>query len=231
MSLPKLNTPTFELILPSTGERVKYRPFLVKEHKVLLTMAEADDEEVARVVSELVDVCTFNKLNISKLPHFDIEYIFLQLRAKSISETVDVIVNCECGNKIDATFNIDDLKVEKDPKHSNKIMLNKDYGVEMSYPVFSEVVNVFASNDTSKVIELIIKCIKGVFDSENYWDAKEQTKEEIEEFVFSLTKEQFDKIETFFVTAPKVVQIVESDCPKCKKHNTSRLEGLSNFFV
>lgn len=231
MSLPKLNTPTFELTLPSTGDKIKYRPFLVKEHKVLLTMAEADNAEVARVVSELVDVCTFNKLNVSKLPHFDIEYIFLQLRAKSISETVEVIINCECENKIDATFNIDELKVERNPDHTNKIMLNKDYGVEMSYPVFNEVIEVFASNDTSKVLELIIKCIKGVFDSDNYWDAKDQTKEEIEEFVYSLTKEQFDKIETFFVTAPKVVQVIESDCPKCGKHNTSRLEGLSNFFV
>ena len=90
MSLPRLNTPTFELILPSTGKKVKFRPFLVKEHKVLLTMAEADDSEVARIVSELVDVCTFNTLDVANLPHFDIEYIFLQLRAKSISETVDV---------------------------------------------------------------------------------------------------------------------------------------------
>lgn len=231
MSLPKLNTPTFELTLPSTGKKIKFRPFLVKEHKILLTLAEADDAEVARVVSELVDVCTFNKLKVSDLPHFDIEYIFLQLRAKSISESVDVIVNCECGNKIDATFNLDNIKVEKTPEHSTKIMLTKEYGVEMSYPVFDEVVGVFASNDTSKVVDLIVKCIKGVFDAENYWDTKDQTKEEIEEFVFSLTKEQFDKIENFFVTAPKVVQEIETDCPKCGRHNVSRLEGLSNFFV
>lgn len=231
MSLPKLNTPTYELTLPSTGKKIKYRPFLVKEHKVLLTMAEADNKEVSRIVTELVDVCTFEKLDIPKLPHFDIEYIFLQLRAKSIGESVDVVVNCDCGNKIDATFNIDTVKVEKDPKHTNKVMLNETYGVEMSYPLFDEVVDVFASNDTSKVIDLIVKCVKGIFDSENYWDAKEQTREEIEEFIFSLTKEQFDKLENFFVTAPKVVQIVESDCPKCGKHNISRLEGLSNFFV
>jgi len=231
MSLPKLNTPTFELILPSTGKKIKYRPFLVKEHKVLLTMAEADNTEVARIVAELVDVCTFNKLNVQALPHFDIEYIFLQLRAKSISETVDVIVNCECGNKIDANFTIDNLKVVRDSTHSNKIMLTDMYGVEMNYPVFEDVVGVFASNNTSKVVELIINCIKGVFDNENYWDAKEQTKEELEEFVYSLTKEQFDKIENFFVTAPKIVQEIESDCPKCKRHNISKLEGLSNFFV
>jgi len=231
MSLPKLNTPTFELILPSTGKKVKYRPFLVKEHKVLLTMAEADNAEVSRIVNELVDVCTFNKLNVKALPHFDIEYIFLQLRAKSISESVEVIVNCECGNKIDAMFNIDDVKIEKDPKHTDKIMLTSDYGIEMNYPVFDDVVGVFASNDTSKVVELIINSVKGVFDKVNYWDAKEQTREEIEEFIYSLTKEQFDKIENFFVTAPKVVQTIETDCAKCGRHNVSRLEGLSNFFV
>lgn len=231
MSLPKLNTPTYELTLPSSGKKVKYRPFLVKEHKILLTLADADDSEVSRIVTELVDVCTFNKLDVKTLPHFDIEYIFLQLRAKSIGEAVDVVINCECGNKIDASFNIEDIKVEKNPKHTNKIMLNKEYGVEMKYPIFKDVVDVYASNDTSKVIELITGCIKGVYDSENYWSAEEQTKEEIEDFVFSLTKDQFDLIETFFVTAPKVVQVIETDCPQCGKHNISRLEGLSNFFV
>lgn len=231
MALPKLNTPTFELTLPSNGKKIKYRPFLVKEHKILLTMAEADDKEVARVVSDLIDVCTFNKLEIAKLPHFDIEYVFLQLRGKSIGEKVDVVLNCDCGNKIDTSFSIDNLKIEKNSSHTNKIMLNEEYGVEMKYPMFEDVVGVFASKDTSKVVDLIVKCVKGIFDKENYWDAEEQTKEEVEEFVFSLTKEQFDKIETFFVTAPKVVQEIEADCTKCGKHNVTKLEGLSNFFV
>lgn len=231
MALPKLNTPTFELTLPSSGKKIKFRPFLVKEHKILLTMAEADDSEVARMVNELVDVCTFNTLETKKLPHFDIEYIFLQLRAKSISESVEVVVNCECGNKIDTTFNIDNLKVEKNPNHSNKIMLNNEYGVEMGYPAFNEVVEIYASNDTNKIVDLIVRCVKGVYDNDNYWDSRDQTKEELEEFIFSLTKVQFDKIEEFFVTAPKVVQIIETDCPQCNRHNISRLEGLSNFFV
>lgn len=231
MSLPKLNTPVFELNLPSTGKRIKYRPFLVKEHKVLLTMAEADDREISRIVTELVDACTFNQLNVEELPHFDVEYIFLQLRGKSIGEAVDVVVNCECGNKIDTSYNIDNVTIEKKPEHTNKIMLDKSYGVELSYPKFNDVVDVFASNNTAKVVDLIISSIKGIYDSENYWDAKEQTKEEIEEFVYSLTKNQFDKIENFFVTAPKVVQIIETDCPQCNRHNVSRLEGLSNFFV
>ena len=231
MSLPKLNTPTYELTQPSTGKKIKYRPFLVKEHKVLLTMAEADDGEISRIVNELVDACTFNKLEASQLPYFDIEYIFLQLRAKSIGESVDVVVNCECGNKIDASFNIDNVKVEKTDKHSSKIMLNDTYGLEMKYPKFDDVVSIYGSNDAAGVMSLITESVKGVFDNKNYWDAKDQPKEELEEFMNSLTKEQFDKVENFFVTAPKVVQVIETDCPKCGRHNVSRLEGLSNFFV
>ena len=231
MALPKLTTPTYELVLPSNGNKIKYRPFLVREHKVLLTMAEADNSEVGRIIRELVDVCTFNKLNMLQLPHFDIEYIFMNLRAKSIGETVEVTVTCDCGEKIPASFSIDSLQVEKKPEHTNKIMINDSMGVEMRYPVIDDVVAVFASNETDNVIDLITNCISGVFDTDNYWETADQTKEEISEFVLSLTKNQFDKIEQFFVTAPKIVQIIECDCPACGKHNTSRLEGLRNFFV
>jgi len=231
MALPKLDTPTYELTLPSTGKKVKFRPFLVKEHKVLLTMAEAENSEVSRIIRELVDVCTFNKLNVKDLPHFDIEYIFMNLRAKSISEVVDVMVNCECGEKIDASFNIEDLKVVSKDGHTNKILINQEIGVELNYPKIDDVVDVFASNDNQKVIDLIIKSIKAVYNSEEYYEAKDQTKEEIEDFVYSLTKDQFDKLEQFFVTAPKIVQTIECDCPKCGKHNVSKLEGLQNFFV
>lgn len=229
--LPKLDVPTYELILPSTNKKIKYRPFLVKEHKVLLTMAEADNSEVTRIITELVDACTFNKLKIKQLPHFDIEYIFMMLRAKSIGEIVDIIVNCECGNKIDAQFNIEDIKIEKYDNHTNKIMINSQYGVEMNYPKFDDVVEVYSSNSNEKVLDMIVNNIKGVFDQDNYWDSKDQSKQELEEFLFSLTKDQFDKIENFFVTSPKIVQVIESDCNQCGKHNVSRLEGLSNFFV
>ena len=231
MALPKLNTPTYELVLPSTGKKIIYRPFLVKEHKVLLTMSEAETEEVSRIIRELVDVCTFKKLDVNDLPHFDVEYIFMFLRAKSIGETVDVLVNCECGEKIDAAFNIEDLKVVYGTGHSNKIMINEDIGVELRYPKLDDVVTIFATNDNQKVIDLIVKCIKGIFDKQDYWSTEDQTKEEVEEFVYSLTKEQFDKIEKFFVTSPKIVQTIECDCPKCGKHNISKLEGLQNFFV
>jgi len=231
MALPKLETPTFELTLPSTGSKITFRPFLVKEHKILLTMSEADNEEVARIIRELVDVCTFKKLNIKELPHFDIEYVFLYLRAKSISETVEVVVNCECGEKINTSFNIEDVKVVKPENHSNKIMINNEIGIELRYPNIEDVVDVFNTNDNQKVIDLVIKSIKGIYNQEDYWEAIDQTKEELEEFVYSLTKEQFSKLEQFFVTSPKIVQTIECNCPKCGKHNVSRLEGLQNFFV
>ena len=231
MALPKLETPTFELTLPSTGSKITFRPFLVKEHKILLTMSEADNEEVARIIRELVDVCTFKKLNIKELPHFDIEYVFLYLRAKSISETVEVVVNCECGEKINTSFNIEDVMVVKPENHNNKIMINNEIGIELRYPNIDDVVDIFATKDNQKVIDLVIKSIKGIYNQEDYWEAKDQTKEELEEFVYSLTKEQFSKLEQFFVTSPKIVQTIECDCPKCGKHNVSKLEGLQNFFV
>ena len=231
MALPKLEVPSFELILPSTGNKIKYRPFLVKEHKILLTMAEADDEEVARIIRELVDVCTFNALKVEELPHFDVEYIFMNLRAKSIGETVEVVINCECGEKTDASFNINDLKVERPENHSNKIMITKDVGIELNYPNLDNVVTIFAAKDSSDVMEMVIKSIKGIFDKSDYWEAKDQSKEELEDFIFSLTKDQFTLIEQFFVTSPKIVQTIESDCKVCGKHNVSRLEGLQNFFV
>lgn len=231
MALPKLESPTFELRLPSNNALVRYRPFLVKEHKVLLTLSEANEYDIARVVKDLVKACTFNNLDIEKLPHFDIEYIFLNLRAKSIGENVDVVVNCECGNKVETSYNIDNVVIERPENHSNKIMLTDVYGVEMLYPKFEDVVDVFASNNAAKVLELILKSIAGIFDQENYWYAVEHPKEDLEEFVLSLTKEQFNKIERFFATSPKIVQKVEADCNVCGKHTTTRLEGLSNFFV
>lgn len=231
MSLPILNTPTYELNLPSTGQKVIYRPFLVKEHKVLLTMTGADDSEAGRIVKDLVDACTFNKLNVSKLPHFDIEYVFLNIRAKSIGEMVEVVVNCDCGNKIDASFNIEDLRIEKNENHSNKIMVTDTIGVEMSYPVFDEIIDIFSAKNTDEVFKLVTNSIVSIFDEESYYSAEDYSKEEINEFLNSLTKQQFEKIENFFTSSPKVVQVIETDCDKCGRHNVSRLEGLANFFV
>jgi len=231
MTLPKLQTPTYELILPSTGEKIKFRPFLVKEYKILLTTVEADVSEITRIVTELVDNCTFNKLDISKLAHFDVEYLFLNIRAKSISETADIIINCECGEKIDYTLDITNLKVVKNEKSSNKIMLTDDVGVVLRYPKFDEMLDIRDNSNSTRIVELITDCVDAVFTKEDYFDKTSYTNEELNTFISSFTKKQFDKLEEFFRNIPKIVQHIEADCPSCKKTNIVDLEGLQNFFV
>lgn len=232
MALPKLETPTYELIQPSTGNKIRYRPFLVKEHKVLLTMSEASNDEVTRMVKEIVDVCTFKQLKINDIPHFDLEYIFMMLRAKSIGEIVEVSITCSnCGEKYDASFNIEDISVEKGEKVNDKILLTDRIGIQLKYPTFDDVVDVFESNDLKMVFGLIKNCMKGIFDENNFYDIKDQTEEEINEFLESLTKEQFEKIEKFFSEAPKLVQKFETKCTHCDSVNFSRIQGLQNFFV
>jgi hypothetical protein len=232
MALPRLDIPTYELIQPSTGKKIKFRPFLVKEHKVLLTMAEASDDEIARIVKELVDACTFNQLKISELPHFDVEYIFMMLRAKSISERVEVVVTCaKCNEKYDTSFNIEELKVVNNKNANDKIMITETIGIQLKYPNFSNVVKIFESDNIAVVFDLVKSCIKGIFEGENYYDAKEQSDEEINEFLESLTKEQFASIEEFFLNSPKIVQELNTQCTNCNHQNYSRIEGLQNFFI
>jgi hypothetical protein len=231
MALPILETPTYELILPSTNKKVKYRPFLVKEYKVLLTSVEADTSEIARIVTELVDACTFNKLDVKKLAHFDIEYLFLNIRAKSISETSEIVINCDCGNKIDYTLDITNLKVNKDVIADKKVMLTEDLGVILRYPQFDEILDIHNNSNSTKVVELITNCIDAVFTKDEYFDAMSYSKDELSTFINSFTKKQFDKLEEFFRNIPKIVQNIETDCPKCNKHNVVELEGLQNFFV
>jgi len=231
MALPILETPNYELILPSTNKKVKYRPFLVKEYKILLTTVEADVNEITRIVTELVDNCTFNKLDISKLAHFDVEYLFLNIRAKSISETADIIINCECGEKIDYTLDITNLKVVKNEKSSNKIMLTDDVGVVLRYPKFDEMLDIRDNSNSTRIVELITDCVDAVFTKEDYFDKTSYTNEELNTFISSFTKKQFDKLEEFFRNIPKIVQHIEADCPSCKKTNIVDLEGLQNFFV
>jgi hypothetical protein len=231
MALPKLEVPTFELELPSSGKKVKYRPFLVKEHKILLMLEGADNSEVNRMVQELVDTCTFGALDVKSLPSVDIEYLFLNIRAKSLGEVYELIVNCPCGTKIDAQSNIDAIKVVKVPEHSTKISLTNSVGVEMTYPKFFNTLEIYDDQSTDAIIKLVKECIKGVYTPEQYTQIDESNQPELDEFLDGLTKDQFDKLEAFFVTMPRLVQTVEADCPECGRHNEVEIRGLENFFV
>ena len=230
MSLPKLQTPTYELILPSTGDKIKFRPFLVKEYKILLTTLDSENEEINRVVTELVDACTFNKLKIDTLANFDIEYIFLNIRAKSIGEITNLLLNCNnCDNQISFDLNLTKAQVEKSPEHSSKINLTDKIIIEMRYPKFDEMIDIYQNFKSDRIVELLSKCIKAVYTEDTVYE--EYTKEELLEFVNSFSKDQFEKIENFFLTMPKLVQNIEQDCRECGAHNELKLEGLQNFFV
>lgn len=232
MTLPLLDVVTYELKLPSTKQKVKYRPFLVKEHKVLMTLQDAESNEIGRIITDLVDVCTFNKLKMDELAHFDITYLFLNIRAKSISEIVPIIITCQnCETKFDSKLDLNKVEIENHEGHTNKIMINSSVGIELKYPKLDEVVKIYDSENLDSVFDMVTSSVKSVFTDTEYYDAKELTKNEITEFLNQLTKKQFDEIEKFFTTAPKVVQRVEEDCPNCNTKNIIKVEGLENFFV
>lgn len=233
MALPKLETPTYELTLPSSGKKVKYRPFLVKEYKILLTALEADTAEVVRIVTELVDVCTFNKLNMKELAHFDVEYLFLQIRGKSINEIANLVIDCDCGEKIPYDLDITKIEVQKSSgnKINNSILVADKVGVELRYPKFEEMMDIYENAQGDKIVDMISKCVTAVYTDKERIEAKETPPEEMREFLESLTKQQFDKIEQFFIDMPKLVQEIEKACPACGTVNNLRLEGIQNFFV
>jgi len=231
MSLPTLEVPNYETIIPSSKKKVKFRPFLVKEYKVLLTASESSTDELARIITELVDVCTFNKLSIDKLPHFDLEYLFLQIRSKSIGEVVKLTKQCDkCENKIDFNFDINYIKLDKDVKDT-KIFLTDNLGIIMRYPKFDEILDIASDMNINKMFDLIVKCVDTVFTKDDFYGPDSFTSEEIQTFIMNLTKDQFDKLENFLTSMPKIVFHTDVQCSNCGHNNDVKLEGLQNFFV
>jgi hypothetical protein len=166
---------------------------------------------------------------MNKLAHFDIEYLFLNIRAKSISETTELIINCDCGEKIEYSMDLTKIKIKKEKDFANKIMLTDNIGVVMRYPKFDEIIKIQDNVSSDKVIELVCDCIDSVYTKEEYFDSF--TKEEMETFVNSFTKKQFDLLEEFFRKIPKLVHDISIKCPACNTVNNTKLEGLENFFV
>lgn len=232
MTLPLLDVVTYELKLPSTNQKITYRPFLVKEHKILMTLQDANNEDVGRIITDLVDVCTFNKLKMDELAHFDITYCFLNIRARSISEIVPIIITCQsCETKFDSKLDLNKVKIENHEGHTNKIMLNNSVGIELKYPKLNDVIKIYDTENIESIFDMVSASVKSIFTETDYYDAKELAKKEIEEFLNQLTKKQFDEIEKFYTTTPNVIQEVNEECPNCSNKNTIRIEGLENFFV
>ena len=233
MALPKLNTPTYELELPSTGEILKYRPFLVKEQKLLLIAQESGEEkQIANAMGELVNSCTFGKVNTKSAPMFDIEYLFLKIRGKSVGEKVKLNLICQDDGKTTVPYelNLEDVECQVQDDHSNEIQINEDIKIVFRYPLLNDLQNVKASaGDSEKTFHFMECCIDSIHSGDDVFQRIDIKDKEISEFIEQFTNEQFEKITHFFDTMPKLRHIVKVTNPKTKKKNEILLEGLESF--
>ena len=239
MPLPTISTPTYELTLPSSNRKIKYRPFLVKEEKILiLAMESQDSKAIARAVKDVISKCILSKgIKVEKLATFDIEYLFLNIRGKSVGEHIEVMVTCPDDGKtqVPMSINIDEIKVHKDKGHSTDIKLDDQYTLRMKYPSLNEFIksNFAGGVDDMNVddtFDLIASCIEQVYSEEESWSSADCTKKELKDFLEQLDSKQFKNIEKFFETMPKLSHTVTVINPNTKKENKIVLEGLQNFF-
>ena len=239
MPLPKISTPIYELELPSTGKKIKYRPFLVREEKILVMALETEDmKQITNTVVQILSDCILTKnFNVSELATFDIEYLFLNVRSKSVGETVEISITCPDDNEtqVKVEVDIDSIKVQKNPKHTNIIKLDDDLSMRLRYPALDQFIeNNFEFKDNNsevdKSLDMIISCIDMIYNAEDSWSATDVTKQELKEFVEQMNTKQFKQIESFFETMPKLSHKVVVKNPNTKVESTVTLEGLASFF-
>ena len=233
MALPKLETPIYELVLPSTGEKIKYRPFLVKEQKNLMVAQEGGNEkDLSLVMGELIRNCTFNKLSPDDAPIFDIEYVFLKLRTKSIGETSEVSILCPDDGKtrVQMKINLEDVEVNMTAEHTNEVMLTEKIKLVLRYPILKDMSGV---GDLSKESEAIFKflnnCIHEIHDGEKIYNRVDMSNKELDEFIDQMSSEQLSEVTQFFVTMPRLRHVVEVTNPNTKVKSEVVVEGLINF--
>jgi len=237
MALPKLGYPTFELELPSTGKTVKYRPFLVKEEKVLLMALESQDEkQIISAVKDLIKNCVISRIKIDNLPSFDLEYLFLKIRAASIGESIALTVTCLDDNEttVEANININEVEVIKPEGHNPKIMFDDKTGIVMRYPSMKQFVDrEFLQKEmkTDEIYDFIADSIDQIFDEDEVYDASTTSKKEFRTFVDSLTTKQFEKIQEFYTTSPKLSHTFTVKNPNTGKDSEYTIEGLQSFFA
>ena len=240
MPLPTITTPTYELNLPSTGKKIKYRPFLVKEEKILILALETRDQnQITNAVKDVLKKCVITRgIKIDDLPTFDIEYLFLNIRARSIGEDINMIVTCPDDRKteVDVTVYVDEIKVIKSKEHVKDITLDKDMTLRMKYPSLNQFIETnFDTEEESqttvdKTFQLIADCMDTVYTKEDAWDSKDYSPNERLEFIEQLSSKQFKQVEKFFATMPKLSHTIEVTNPNTKKKSKIVLEGLADFF-
>ena len=236
MALPKLTTPTYELELPSTDEKIKYRPFLVKEEKILMMAMESKaTADITQAVKDIVSECTFKKIDITNMPMFDVEYIFLQIRSKSVGEVSKLKLLCPDDGKTyaDVEINLTEVKVQVGDDHTNKIELGDGKGMIMKYPTLESFKESGIRDiNPSNMLDVIGTCIMQIFEEEGKktYDPKDQTKKELTDFIEQLNTKQFKDVQKFFETMPKLKHEVTIKNPKTKKESKITLTGLNDFF-
>ena len=236
MALPQINTPTYELEVPSTGEKLKYRPFLVKEEKILMIAMESEEQAaIINAVKEIVNACTFDKFDVSSLPIFDVEFVFLNIRAKSVGEVSTIKLKCPDDKKtiVNAEVDLTKVQVEMNKEHNNKIELTDEMGMVMTYPTLDSFSNYDAAVvNAANMIDIIAMCIAQIYDKkgEEVYEAKDSTKQELIDFVEQLNSKQFLEVQKFFDTMPKLTHKVTVENPKTKVKSEVVLSGLNDFF-
>ena len=239
MPLPKIATPTYELELPSTGETVQYRPFLVKEEKLLVIALESDDtKQITTAIKTVIKNCVITKgIKVEQLPTFDIEYLFLNIRGKSVGEDIEVNIVCpdDEETQVAVNINLDDINVQKSDEHTDKIKLDESIMMQMKYPSLDQFIkNNFEFSDKNVMdqsFELIASCVDKIFTEDEVWTVSDCTKKEMTDFLEQMNSSQFKEIETFFETMPKLSHTVKVKNPKTKKESEVVLEGLASFFA
>ena len=236
MALPQVNTPTYELAVPSTDKKLKYRPFLVKEEKILMIAMEGKEQSgIIEATKEIVKSCTFGKFDTLQAPIFDVEYIFLNIRAKSVGEISTVNLRCLDDNKTFVKTDIDltKVEVEMNKDHTNKVELTEEMGMIMTYPTLDSFADYEGTAvNASNMIDIIASCIAQIYDKggEDVYEAKDSTKQELIEFIEQLNSKQFADIQKFFDTMPKLTHTVKIKNPKTEKESEITLSGLNDFF-
>ena len=239
MPLPKIATPTYELELPSTGETIKYRPFLVKEEKLLIIALESEDtKQITTAIKTVIKNCIETKgIKVETLPTFDIEYLFLNIRGKSVGEEIEVNVICPDDEEtsVPVKINIDEIQVQRDENHTNKIKLDEVLMMEMKYPSLEQFIksnfDLSNKNTIDQSFELVSSCVDKIYNQDDVWVAADVTKKELMEFLDQMNTNQFKEIEKFFETMPKLSHTIKVKNPKTEVESEVVLEGLSSFFA
>jgi len=237
MPLPKISTPTYELVIPSTGKKIRYRPFLVKEEKVLVIAMESEDlSQIVNAVKNVIKSCILTRgVKVEELSTFDIEYLFLNIRGKSVGEEVEVLVTCpdDGVTKVPVLISLDEIQVQFDETHSKDIKLDDSLTLRMRYPSMEEFVkNNFAVSEINldETFNVIMSSIEQIYSEEESWSAKDCTKKELRDFVEQLSSKQFKEIENFYITMPKLSHTMTVTNPNTEVENEVVLEGLASFF-